>query len=256
EYHHNHRDFVFLKTDFEKVEIDTEDKMFKDIRYLKINNVVRFLNPKIDLRMASLEQSLGEEIESVDDFDTALTFVEDRSEKFKIKQPCNDIKKIFFLPTHIEAKLKSITCNNQKNKIDFRLKDILPEYYIKQLGLNFKPPTDENIVNYDSREKYSISLFKFYNVDNTNECNISDTEKKINEVKYRLNSDNIDSFDYYFIGDIDIGTGLIERNEVEHTKDPLYYHFNFWKLKSYDILSIINKFHLYPFDEEVLLNEY
>jgi len=251
---HSSEDFVLLKTDFEKIEIHINDNVYSKIRYLKLNNLVRFLNPKVNLKIHSVPQISNDDLD-MEDIDSALAELSELelSSEEIIKDSLEEMIPLYFLPSHIEKKVKDITCGNKRRKIDARLRKVLPQNFINELELNFKPDVDVDIVEYDFRAKHSMSFFKFYNDDEHTECGtFVEIEKKINEVKYRLNLNYVESIDHYFIGDINVEVGLIERDEHEHNDDPLYYHFNFWKLSDIDLSIIFNNFNLYPFNKEVL----
>ncbi|MEL5989469.1 hypothetical protein AAF454_13730 [Kurthia gibsonii] len=251
---HKEENLVYLKTDFEKIEIDIADKTYGEIRYLELNNLVRFLNPKVDLIKFSVPQ-ISDDLLKFEDFDDVIDKIEEIevfSEDF-VKENLEEMMPLYFLPSHIETKIKNITCGNQRRKIDYRLKKIVPQRFIDILGLEFKTEQKEFIVNYDSRMDYSISFFKFFRNDEHEECiDFDEIEQKVNEVKYKLNVKYIESMDYYFVGNINLELGLIERNEDEHNDDPLYYHFNFWKLRGIDLSGMFGGFCLYPFNKGVL----
>lgn len=250
---HTNQNLVFLRTDYEKVVIDTTDSIYSEYRYLELGNLVRFLNPKVNFIKQTLPE-IDDDFTEMDDFDEVENLVSE------MEVPSSDIvqntlevmRPLYFLPSHIETKIKGITCGNQRSKIDNRLKSIIPTEYVDELGLKFKPEdSKEFVIDYDSRSLHSISFFKFFRDNECEECSdFSEIEKKVNEVKHKLNVTFVESMDYYFIGDIRFEYGLIERNENEHNRDPLYYHFNFWKLWDEDFKVIFNDFCLYPFLKE------
>ena len=251
---HTNQNWVLLRTDFEKVEIDTTDSIYSKYRYLKLKNLVRFLNPKVNFIKQTVPQ-IADDFNELDDFDEVekLLLEMEIPKNDIVQESLEEMRPLYFLPSHIETKIKSITCGNQRSKIDYRLKSIVPTNYIDELKLEFKPEmNNEIIVDYDLRSGYSVSFFKFFRNNEHEEClNFDEIEMKVNEVKYKLNVTFVESMDYYFVGDINLEYGLIERNEDEHYKDPLYYHFNFWKLWDEDFKVIFNDFCLYPFKRVV-----
>ncbi|PER60196.1 hypothetical protein CN503_25745 [Bacillus cereus] len=253
---HENPNWVFLKTDFEKIELNTIDTTYKDIRYLVLDNLVRFLNPKVNFCNQSI--STDSEILIPDDFDMVLGEIEkiEVSQQNSIHDSLSEFKPLYFVPSHIEEKIKQITCGTKRKKIDSRLKQILPEVNIKELNLQFAPGQEEYIVEYDVREKHSISFFKFYKPDTFEECTDEESiQKQVNAIKYVLNMNYVQSMDFYFIGNVNVIAGLFERNVEETNKDPLYYHFNFWKLQDIELETIFNGFKLYPFKEEAEAND-
>lgn len=251
---HQNQDLVLLKTDFEKIEIDTNDSLYSEIRFLELNNLVRFLNPKVNLEKQSAPQIPDDDLE-MQDLDLALEMVDELEvpSEEAVNDSLKEMMPLYFLPSHIEKKIKDITCGTKRKKIDYRLKKILPQSFIGKLNLNFIQEQDEVIVEYDFRADHSISFFKFYKNDEYDECvNFDEIEKKVNEVKFKLNVKYVESMDHYFIGDIKEEVGLIERDEVEDNDDPLYFHFSLWKLKDIDLATIFNDFSLYPFNKEVI----
>jgi hypothetical protein len=249
---------VYLKTDFEKIQIDINDSIYSKFRYLQLNNLVRFLNPKVNLKKHSAPQISGDFLD-MEDLDGALDMVAamEVSSNKNVNDSLEEMIPLYFLPSHIETKIKDITVGNKRRNIDYRLRKVLPDSYIDSLNLQFKPEQDEVIINYDLRTDYSISFFKFYKNSDYEECVLHDEiEKKVNEVKYKLNLKYVESMEHYFIGNIDVEVGLLERDEVEDNNNPLYYHFNLWKLRDTDLANIFNDFALYPFSKEVLQSEY
>lgn len=243
---------VLLKTDFEQIKIEINDSDYCDLRYLKIDNVVRFFNPKIQLENLTVPIVTDEDLPKDLDFDEVFEMLEESPEKYLNIAISEESMKIFFLPSHIEKRIKTITCSGQTRNIDSRLKNVLPKEFIEKNKLEFKQKGNTtDIVEYNSRRDYSLSLFKFFNEDNNSECNFDETHQKVNYVKQRLNLYYIESYEKYFIGDIHVSLGLIERDEQEHNKEPLFYHYNFWKLSSSDLMYIISNFKLYPFEKEV-----
>lgn len=249
---------VLLTTDFEKIEINITDSTYREYRYLQLNNLVRFLNPKVNLKKHSAPQ-ISNDVLEMDDFDLALDMVgemEVSSEKI-VNDSVEEMISFYFLPSHIEREIKNITCGSLRKKIDYRLRKILPQSFIDSLKLQFNPEQDEVIIDYNLRAQHSISFFKFYNNDECDECvNFDEIEKKINKVKYKLNLKYVESMEHYFIGNINIEVGLLERDEFEKNDNPLYYHFNLWKLRDKDFVNIYKDFSLYPFNKEVLESEY
>jgi len=245
---------VYLKTDYEKVVIDTTDHIFGEYRYLELGNLVRFLNPKVNFIKQAIPQIADDLIEA-DDFDEVEKLVMEMEVPSVdiVQQTLEEMRPFYFLPTHIETKIKDITCGNKRRKIDHRLKSIIPSFYINELELEFKPKDDKEIViDYENRSEHSISFFKFFRNNENEEClDFDEIEVKVNEVKYKLNVKFVESMDYYFVGNIRLEHGLIERDEDEHNDDPLYFHFNFWKLRDEDLRVIFNDFCLYPFMNEV-----
>ncbi|MDR9853685.1 hypothetical protein RJP21_08735 [Paenibacillus sp. VCA1] len=250
---------VLLKTDFEKIQINVNDNTYCEFRYLHLKNLVRFLNPKLNLNRQSTPQISNDELE-MEDLDQALEMVatmEAPAEKIDYKS-MQEMLPLYFLPSHIEREIKNITCGNKRRRIDHRIKKILPETFIESLNLQFAEKQDEEvIINYDLRAHHSISFFKFYKNDEYNECvDPDEIEKKVNEVKYKLNLKFVESMEHYFVGNIDIEIGLFERDEHEHSDNPLYYHFNLWKLDGRDLGMIVRDFSLYPFNKEVIESEH
>lgn len=251
---------VLLKTEFEKITINTADEEYKDNRVVSINNVVRFFNPKVHFK--TIRESVIEvnDLPPIDDFDAALDFLEEEAEEMYTAEDFiyYEDKKVCFLPHHIEKKLKDITCGPKRNKIDRRLKPLISKEDIEEFDLSFNKETDEEVmVEYHLRGSHALSLFKFYNVETLQECGKAETELRINKLKYDLNTDTVmDSFERYFIGDVDFEAGLFEKDTKEHKENQNFYHFNFWKLHNVDLEKVTDGFGLYPFSREVLSNEY
>lgn len=248
-------DLVLLQTDFEKIKIHVEDEQYSNLRYLKLERLVRFLNPKVNLTT-----TIKPEIENIiddDDFDIGIEEVNEMEIPMTREMiiGSEELLHLYFLPWHIERMLKNITCGSKRKNIDSRLKQIIPDNYIEHMELSFKEKQNEIIIEYDQRQKHAVSFFKFFRDDEGNECEtIEEVEIKVNQVKYDLGLKFVESMDYYFIGDIASEIGLLERDVTESNKNPLYYHFNFWKLS--DVISdgIWADFDLYPFSKEVLEN--
>ena len=248
----NSEDEVLLMTDFEKIQFMVNDSDYRDLRYLKIDNVVRFLNPKVQLENFDSPIVTEKDLPDDLDFDDMYKLLEETNDEYSFIDISEESMKIFFLPSHMEKRIKTITCNGQTRNIDERLKNVLPKEFIEKNNLEFKQKGNTtDIVEYNNRREYSLSLFKFFNENNESECNFNETHQKINYVKQRLNLNYIQSYEKYFIGDIHVSLGLIERDEKEHNKEPLFYHYNFWKLSSSDLLHIVSNFKLYPFEKEV-----
>lgn len=252
-YPHECEDFVLLQTDFEKIEINVNDDTCQHLRSLQLNNLVRFLNPKVNIKKHSKPHISIDILEAdVDDAFDMLSQMEVSSEK-SVRDNLEEMIPLYFLPSHIEKKVKDITCNKKRKKIDYRIKGILPQHFINELDLQFKEEKEEEIVEYGFRGDYSISFFKFFRDSHLEECiNLVEIDKKVNEVKYRLKPKYVESMDYYFIGNINVELGLLERDEHSHSDNPLYYHFNLWKLKNVELATIYKDFSLFPFKEEVL----
>ncbi len=243
---------VLLETDFEQIKINIKDHDYCDLRHLKIENVVRFFNPKTQITNWDFPNIADEDLPEDLDFDEVLGVMEESNTEYLNEVIPEEDKKVFFLPSHIETRIKNITRGGQTRNIDSRLENVLPKEYIEEKDLKFKKKGNTiEIVEYISRRYYSLSFFKFFNEDNNSECNSEETHEKVNYVKQRLNLYNIESYQKYFIGDIQASLGLIERDEKEHNKEPLFYHYNFWKLYSCDLLSVVENFKLYPFEKEV-----
>ncbi|MCL6663399.1 hypothetical protein [Paenibacillus amylolyticus] len=243
---------VLLETDFEKIKINVNDTDYSQLRCLRIENVIRFLNPKIRLDVSDTVSIKEEDLHNDLDFDEMVKLLEENSEKRVDQNIISEEQKIiFFLPTQIEKRIKTITCSGQTRNIDCRLQNVLPLDFIEKKRLEFKQKGNSiDIIEYDKRRDYSLSLFKFFNEDSS-ECNFQETHDKVNFVKNRMNLNYIESYENYFIGKIELSLGLIERDEKEHNKEPLFYHFNFWKLSSSDFSDIVKEFELYPFEREV-----
>ncbi|MFJ8099382.1 hypothetical protein [Lysinibacillus sp. NPDC096212] len=247
---HTKEDFVFLRTDFEKIEIKVNDV---NLRCLELNNLVRFLNPKVNLSKHSKPHISVEDF-GLDDLDEAFEMLNEmETSEINVRDSIEEMIPLYFLPWHIEEKIKAITCGNHRKKIDYRIKSILPQSFIDELELTFRPEKGEEIVEYDDRPGRGISFFKFFRGSQFEECvDFQEIERKINEVKYKLKVKFVESMDFYFIGNINVEVGLLERDKDETNKDPLYYHFNLWKLRNMDLSTIYNEFSLFPFNEEVM----
>jgi len=120
---HTNQNLVYLKTDYEKVVIDTTDHIFGEYRYLELGNLVRFLNPKVNFIKQAIPQIADDLIEA-DDFDEVEKLVMEMEVPSVdiVQQTLEEMRPFYFLPTHIETKIKDITCGNKRRKIDHRLK--------------------------------------------------------------------------------------------------------------------------------------
>ncbi|MCT6925298.1 hypothetical protein [Metasolibacillus sp.] len=250
---HTNENLVLLQTDFEKIEIDVKDSACHHLRCLQLNNLVRFLNPKVNIKKHAKPHISTDILEN--DMDAAfntLSQMEIPSEKI-VRDNVEEMKHLYFLPWYIEGKIKDITCGNKRKKIDYRIKGILPSYFISELDLQFDAEKEEEVVEYGDRGARAISFFKFFKDSEFEECiDSQEIDRKVNEVKYRIKPKYVESMDYYFIGNINAEVGLLERDNQPHNENPLYYHFNLWKLKSMELATIYKEFELFPFKKEVL----
>lgn len=250
---HTSENLVLLQTDFEKIEIDVKDDACHHLRSLQLNNLVRFLNPKVNIKKHAKPHISTDTLEN--DIDAALdmlNLMEIPSEK-SIRDDLEEMKPLYFLPWYIERKVKEITCGNKRKKIDYRIKGLLPQHFINELELQFNPEKEDEIVEYGYRGQRAISFFKFFRGTQSEECiDFQEIDRKVNEVKYKIKPNYVESMDYYFIGNINAEVGLLERDDQPHNENPLYYHFNLWKLKSMELSTIYKEFDLFPFKKEAL----
>ena len=241
---------VLLETEFSKIQFVINDDELNTRRSTKVDNVVRFLNPKVDI-----VSNLVDELSIVDeyqDFDELLVFIEENKVEDEhdykyynhILNP--EVFPLFFLPSYIEDEIKKVTVNKKRKKINIGIKKFFSDEQVEKFELKFTEK-DNQVDLYD----HAISFYKFFDATSKNECvSFEEIEKKINEIKYKLKTDYIQSFDYYFIGCIEKEMSLIERDEKEDALDPYYFHYSVWKLKEYESRDVFQNFKLYPFLEK------
>lgn len=196
---------VLLTTDFEKIIINTADQEYCNLRTLKLNNLVRFLNPKVQVECIDFP-SINESEDLPDDldFDDIQGMMKDDDPKYRELLVSEENKLLFFLPSHIESRIKNITCNNQTRNIDARLQSVLPQKFIESKDLKFKnPKVEQTMIGYLDRSEHSLSFYKFFNNCEDKECSFDETQEKIQYVKHVMNLDFVESYQKYFIGNID-----------------------------------------------------
>lgn len=246
-------ELFLLNTGFDDIRFIISNEELNTLRSLQVDNVVRFLNPKVDIH-SQLRTHITN-VNDFDDFDAALQMIEEntdfnQSEYFAhVMNP--EIFQLFFLPSNIQSEIMKVTHEDETSNIDLRVKKFFLEEQIQRYNITFAEEIEKGFIKHKSRPRYSISFFKFFDEDTKEECSeFEEIEKKINELKHKLNIKFIQSFDYYFIGNIKEGTTLIERDKREKCDNPYYFHYNVWKLDKYEINEAFGEFDLYPFKEK------
>ncbi len=232
---------VLLTTEIDKIEINKDDKAR---HFTKIENVFRYLNPKVDGKKLENEHLNVEDIP--DDFDDALNSFEENSfEPYKIN---TDNKEVFFLPSNLETTLKNVLWNNQSKKVPEILEQYIPQKIRSTIDFI---KVDSKQVKYDDRSKNSMSLFKIFQSEET-ELNLEDTVRKIDYIKTILKPNFIESFEYYFIGSINNCYGLLEKKDKSNYPAPLTYHYDFWMTKDSDKNNFLSLFEKKSFGSPII----
>ena len=233
-----------LPTEFDIIESDANNHTNQEV---KMDTVVRFLNPKTNIN------SLIESTELVyltdigndfDDFDSIVSQLDNIKKEEEIIDV--NICHLYFLPSHMESVIKNITSNHQRKKIDSKLMKYIPDYLSKKLNLEFVDKPIKSIDNIN-RGQVSTSLFKFY-MNSDLPSSLSETQAALKKLKYDLNARYIGSFERYAIGNINEGIGLLEKSTSPKSDDPLSFHYDFWKLKdSKDFIELTKDFNIFSF---------
>lgn len=241
--HPKESNIVLMATEGEILEINKKDESRHS---LGMTTVIRYASPKTDIN--KLLHDRIDISENNDDFDQVLSEVELVAQPYKMDLSNNT--ELYFLPTHLEKIIKDIVCGGRKNKIPEILKKYIPDKISEKLQLKFIT-NDTIIVTNDRIHEYSTSFYKTYNQEDNRECSIQEVVSNINRIKYELNANFLEIFEYYFIGSIPTEIGLIQENLKETYPDPVTFHYNFWLLKDViPLTKLVENFICFPFDKE------
>lgn len=247
--HSENDEMVWLETDSKQIEINKKDK---DQQFLEMQNLVRYASPKTDINKLFFNKI--DVSKFTDDFDAELSEIERDSQPYK--QDLVKNKNLYFLPTHLEKVIKDIVCNNRRKRIPGVLKRYISNDISLRLDLKYLNDEDvrEKIPN-DQIEEYATSFYKVFS-QNNDECNALQIQQNVSYIRRELHADFLEVFDYYFVGQIPMDSGLIQKNRKATYPNPRTFHYNFWILKGLGLLDqIADCFEPCPFEDNLCESE-
>lgn len=184
--------------------------------------LVRYANPKSSfdrLRFENFEFDEETRTDETFSFDSALSELEENSERFA--PDFNQNKEVYFLPTNLEKIVKDIILNNRRKKIPEILIPLIPEDIQTKRNLKFIS-TPQAIITPDRIGSVATSFIKLEETSDVHEV-----KQKMDFIKHNINESFIDGINDYFIGNINQGFGMMERDSEKKYETPSTLHYNF-----------------------------
>ena len=211
--------------------------------------LVRYANPKSSFDRLRFENFKFDEETQTDEtfsFDSALSELEENSERFT--PDFNQNKEVYFLPTNLEKIVKDIILNNRRNKIPEILIPLIPTDIQTKRDLKFTS-TPQVIITPDRIGSFATSFFKLEEA-----SDVCEVKEQMDFIKHNINESFIDGINDYFIGDINQGFGMMERDFEKKYETPSTLHYNFVLRNNnensmIDLLKLLSeKFKQFPFE--------
>ncbi|RSK18967.1 hypothetical protein D8844_00480 [Streptococcus oralis] len=210
--------------------------------------LVRYASPKSNFDRLRYKNFNYDEDTQKDDtysFESELAELEKDSQRFV--PDLNKNKEVYFLPTNLESIVKQII-NGNKRKVPDILIPLIPKDIQGEFDFIFTP-TPLEIVTHENIGQFATSFIKL-----EDPSSVREVKEKMDYIKHNINDKFVDGIDDYFVGDLDQGFGMMERDFKKKYTTPSTFHYNF-VLRNNDKDSMVNllkslseEFRPFPFE--------
>lgn len=212
----------------------------------------RFLNPELGLFTVPISTDLPE------DFDDATELLESK----KPKEPTiNPDKRIYFLPSHLEEKMKNISNQAPKESLPDILKPFIPQNIVDEKKMTFCQEEHVEVTDNSRVSNYSVSFFKTEleetELEENAKSELARSIKAVLEFKKIANIKYISTLKFFFIGNITINNdGFLQKSKKKTIPNPKTFHYNYWSVPN-EIVSttFVDGFSLYSSETGALYND-
>lgn len=210
--------------------------------------LVRYASPKSNfdrLRYTNFNYDEDTQKDNSFSFESELAKFEKDSQRFV--PDLNKNKEVYFLPTNLESIVKQII-NGNRRKVPVILIPLIPNDIQRSFDFTFTP-TQFEIVTYENIGQFATSFIKL-----EEPSSVCEVKEQMDCIKHSINDKFVDGIDDYFVGDLDQGFGMMERDFKKKYTTPSTFHYNF-VLKNNEKDSMVNllktlseKFIPFPFE--------
>lgn len=212
--------------------------------------LVRYASPKSNFDRLRYKNFNYDEDTQKDDtfsFESELAELEKDSQRFV--PDLNKNKEVYFLPTNLESIVKQII-NGNRRKVPEILIPLIPKDIQGKFDF-ISTPTPIEIVTHENFGRFATSFIKL-----EEPLNVLEVREKMDVLKKNINDKFVDGINDYFVGNLNQGFGMMERDLKKKYSKPSTFHYNF-VLRNNDKDSMVNllkslseEFIPYPFEKK------
>ena len=210
--------------------------------------LVRYASPKSNFDRLRYKKFNYDEDTQMDDtfsFESELAELEKDSQRFA--PDLNKNKEVYFLPTNLESIVKQII-NGNRRKVPEILFPLIPQDIQREFNFTCTP-TPIEIVTHENFGRFATSFIKL-----EESLNVLEVKKEMDFIKQNINDKFVDGINDYFVGNLNQGFGMMERDSEKKYATPSTFHYNF-VLRDNEKDSMVNLLKLlseefipYPFE--------
>lgn len=183
--------------------------------------LVRYASPKSNFdRLRYPNFNYDEDTKKNDTLSFESELAELEQDSRRLVPDLNKNKEVYFLPTNLVKIVKDIINGNRKKVPDILI-PLIPEDIQKKINFKFTTTPSQN-VTHENFGNFATSFIKL-----EEPSSVSEVKENMDSIKNNVNDKFVDGIDDYFVGDLNQGFGMMERDLEKKYTTPSTFHYNF-----------------------------